>query len=768
MAKLQRPSRVVPVLLSAAIVALVLNAQGATLPAQSDSVSGGQRQLSLEAVVPNDVFAFASVAGLDESSAAAEKLSLYGLWQEPEVQEFLGKIIAAYEREAAKAPPEAVEQWATWKELIRGRVSGALGGLTVIWTRDGPIPVPGAVVSLDLGDRRDAFQQRIDALLASDDFKREMRGVERLTETYQGHEIQVFRQTRYFPQMSICATYLDNLLLIGLNSSLLKQCIDNHRDGGRRALLNAPSFQRSRSKAAASPLLEVFLNIDGVTQRVRGLIPDEWLEVLGDLGFADINAVYYASAVQDGSGLDTLFIDAPEPRRGLLAINPGPITEATLRRVPKNAVYFETARFDAGPMYDLVWAAVAKIAPPRGLRRVERALERAERELGFKIRDGLLGALGKQILVYAELPPNTAIPQALAEVDIQDREKAAQVMGTLLQMAEAETREVPFGEHTMTVINAGPGAVVTPCFAFVEDKLVLSLFLPGLKNYLRHLRRPRASIMDSADFQATFKSLPRDRAEWIGYADAKRWAAYGYNFAETLLPGLIDPDDVPFDLAMLPTLDVILKHLGGMGGTSYSDQDGTVMKIRWPVVAGYLSLWGRFIDKAPGFPPYALGRMGRYMERSVRTGRRGAGGIFGAPGVRTESSAVNPLRPGDPREAAARRQVEELNKALSRSPDNAGLVYQRAAALHLLRRYDEAAEGFQRAYALGERRSTSAYNAACCLSLAGKKDAAFGWLETAFKAGFDNWPLIERDSDLANLRSDPRFGALVKKHRKII
>jgi hypothetical protein len=729
-------------------------------------MNGGR--LSLEALVPNDIFAFVSMAGLDESSAAAEQLGLYRLWKEPEVQDFLARIIGAYQREASKAPPEAVAQWKAWKGFLRGRISGAVGGLTVVWTRDGPIPVPGAVLSLDLGERREAFQQTIERMLASDEMKRGMQGVERLTENYRGQEIQVFRQIRYYPQLSICATYLDNLLLIGVNSSLLKKCIDSHRDGGRQALVNSPSFQRSRGKGAPNPLLEAFLNIEGITKRVRGLVPDEWLEVLSDLGFDGINAIYYATAVEGNGALDTMFIDAPQPRRGLLAISPGPVSPATLQRVPKDAVYFEAARFDMGPMYDAIWAAMAKVVPPREFRRVERGLAWAERKLRFKIRDGLLAALGKEFLFYATLPRNGLIPDFVAVIEIQDRGKAEQVLGTALEMTHVESRAVTFGEHTMNVVNLGPGAGVSPTFAFVQDKLVVSLFPTGLKKYIRHLERPRASIVDSADFQNTFQNLERGRAEWLAYYDVKRLVSYGYNAAESLLPTLVDPDEIPVDPAMLPTLDVVLKHLGGWAGTSYCDQDGVVMQFRWPVVTAYLALWGRFLDKAPGFPPLVLERMGRYMGRSMGRAPYGAGGMFRAPAASRSVRAVNPLKPGDPGEAEARQELEQLEEQLAQNPENGGLVYQHAAALHLLRRYDGAAKGFQRAYELGMNKPTSAYNAACCLSLAGKKDAAFKWLEIALKSGFDNWELLKRDSDLANLRPDPRFKELLKKRRKII
>jgi len=51
----------------------------------------------------------------------------------------------------------------------------------------------------------------------------------------------------------------------------------------------------------------------------------------------------------------------------------------------------------------------------------------------------------------------------------------------------------------------------------------------------------------------------------------------------------------------------------------------------------------------------------------------------------------------------------------------------------------------------------TAYNRACCLALAGRKDEAFTWLQYAIKAGFRSLDQIAKDPDLASLRGDPRW-----------
>jgi hypothetical protein len=57
--------------------------------------------------------------------------------------------------------------------------------------------------------------------------------------------------------------------------------------------------------------------------------------------------------------------------------------------------------------------------------------------------------------------------------------------------------------------------------------------------------------------------------------------------------------------------------------------------------------------------------------------------------------------------------------------------------------------------------ATQLYNEACASALAGESTAAFGHLARAVRAGFRDLGLLERDSDLVSLRSDPRWSRVV-------
>jgi len=76
-------------------------------------------------------------------------------------------------------------------------------------------------------------------------------------------------------------------------------------------------------------------------------------------------------------------------------------------------------------------------------------------------------------------------------------------------------------------------------------------------------------------------------------------------------------------------------------------------------------------------------------------------------------------------------------------------------------RYVRAASSYLTAAALGFEKSESLYRAACALARAGATEDALNTLEAAITAGFDRTDRMESDENLASLRSDPRFVALL-------
>jgi Zn-dependent protease len=93
-----------------------------------------------------------------------------------------------------------------------------------------------------------------------------------------------------------------------------------------------------------------------------------------------------------------------------------------------------------------------------------------------------------------------------------------------------------------------------------------------------------------------------------------------------------------------------------------------------------------------------------------------------------------------------------------------GAIVQFQSHLHYAERYAEAARAGERAFAAGPAEAGQvAYNIACDWALAGNTDIAMAWLERAVSQGFASRSQIDDDPDLASLRSDGRYEALLAK-----
>jgi Flp pilus assembly protein TadD len=95
------------------------------------------------------------------------------------------------------------------------------------------------------------------------------------------------------------------------------------------------------------------------------------------------------------------------------------------------------------------------------------------------------------------------------------------------------------------------------------------------------------------------------------------------------------------------------------------------------------------------------------------------------------------------------------------NPDDPRAATIRAMALCRLGSRDEGLRWAERALAIDPRDAGVRYNVACLYALEGAADKALQALEEVVRAGFGNKAWFRRDPDLASLRGDPRFQALV-------
>ena len=105
--------------------------------------------------------------------------------------------------------------------------------------------------------------------------------------------------------------------------------------------------------------------------------------------------------------------------------------------------------------------------------------------------------------------------------------------------------------------------------------------------------------------------------------------------------------------------------------------------------------------------------------------------------------------------------IDLCEHALARFPHYLDALKALGEAYTNAKRYVEALRVDKRLAALLPDDATVHYNLACSYALLGLVDQAFEALERAIALGYDDFEHLVNDKDLANLRDDPRFEALL-------
>jgi tetratricopeptide (TPR) repeat protein len=105
---------------------------------------------------------------------------------------------------------------------------------------------------------------------------------------------------------------------------------------------------------------------------------------------------------------------------------------------------------------------------------------------------------------------------------------------------------------------------------------------------------------------------------------------------------------------------------------------------------------------------------------------------------------------------------EILRRELLRYPENLDALAERAQVLTRQGRHREGLALDRRLVRLVPEDPTARYNLACSLALLGEVEQALDHLEQAVELGYRDGPFLAADEDLAGLRDEPRFQALLE------
>jgi hypothetical protein len=726
----------------------------------SPLVRAGEATYQVEDVLPSDCYLKLSFAGFRNAAREAESLGLMGLWKEPEVQAFLKGPLGMARMGIGRMPKDGGLPIQDLIDAFGGRVTIAASGITAIgWM----IPSPDVLIAIDTAQGGESFQRLFDRGLQ----EVERHGKpERSAFQFEGQEIQRLRIPGAIHvegnklDLNVCWTQLGNLFLLGIDRYFIQRAISCARGNGETPLSKNAAFQRARKKAGGDGTVSCYLNVEGFKARLGPLWPPQWSELASLFGVDGINSLYISSRVDGPASRGVIYLDAPGgQRRGLTKLlSLGAGKAGSPKTVPEGALFYATCNIAPGEAAKEVLSIVEKLHP-QSKQHLERHLAQAREEVGFDPLNDLAASLQGDVTLYASVGAGKIFPDVVASLELKDPERFQKCIDALTSMRGGpDIRSAPYKGHQLRYFSVPmEGVTLTPAFLVDGNRFLIAVTTGMLKKALDPGIAEGGGLAAHPTFAETRARFPGQPTGFL-FVDLKRLVATLYDTALPVLQSMPEMKKAGLDAAMLPTPDVIEKHMGPLAVAYTADQDGFLFDMSSPVGLGAVISLACRAAAEQDF--HLTGNMMGVRRSAVGAPRRSSS----AP-ARRHAEPPQPIRRNAAQRGDALFQEEKWEEALSAyrealaaSPEDAKVQFRVALCQHNLGRWREAIPGFERAAELGfDGPGVCYYNIACGDALLGEKDQAFAWLKRAVKAGFRNRDLMASDEDLKSLRDDPRF-----------
>lgn len=363
------------------------------------------------------------------------------------------------------------------------------------------------------------------------------------------------------------------------------------------ALADAGTFKQAMARvapdagnAAASIYLDgqaAAENLAGAVQAGPNAQARQMYPALADgLGLNSLQQFAWAGSFDGADWQAKTFLGMRDRRPGLLALfDNGPLSQDSLKLIPRSAASAGAFRFDGMRLLDDVTSTAAKLND-QAPKQIETALTTIYVWSGIDLKRELLPAFGDEFIFYGapEGAGNSLRGFTIAN-RLRDAKKGESAVSAIENFSnlliaqrdpktklqfQTQTLPAPWDKVTAHVM---PLENVSPCWAISNGVFVFSLSLPGLQSALDMTAGTKPSILDNPQFLALRKKLGHEDFAAFSYADLANSAPETYELANHgLITALARNPSLP--AYVLPPLDRITPALGPSLKVNWTDAQG--------------------------------------------------------------------------------------------------------------------------------------------------------------------------------------------------
>lgn len=568
--------------------------------------------------VPANTYAYLTVPCVKDARAAFKRSAFCKLWNDPEVQtaaeptrkaldEKWDEFEKEFEKNAGLSFDDAVE-------VLDGELSVALVGLPR--KNEGPDKIE-VLLALDTGDHKD----RAAKLLAqgTEELKKQDASYKESAYDFKGYSIT----TLAGQDATFRWTFVGSTVLLGTGQAAFEEALTAASSGRQACLADDPQFTKVRAEAGkGKENVFFYLNARDLLALYEPDMSEEAMRALSGLGLSDARGVGVAVGMDGDDVVDSAYVLAPEPRKGLLqAISLAPAPPRDLSLVPKDAVAAMYFHLDPAQTWDDVLAAVRTVSGPEESKQVDDAIARMEEESGIRVRQDLVASLGSGWVSYSAFPEAGGIyPDSVTSVDLKDPARFEACVEAVAQRGKWKVTSLQFQGETIRYLTGiewavgGPGRSPTveyPLAFLVRDGVLhFSNSVHALKRLVARAHDHGAAIDQNPLWQASAARV--GTCGGLLYYDFAKLFTVGYN---TIAPigeyfqGFLNQAGVPLDLARLPLGETLAKYVSASVTTISGDKEGIRIDSRSSIGLSITGVMGTAVVAAIAIPSLLRSRI---------------------------------------------------------------------------------------------------------------------------------------------------------------
>ncbi|MEQ8762679.1 MAG: hypothetical protein RL885_02045 [Planctomycetota bacterium] len=557
------------------------------------------QQFSLEKAAPANALVVAGIKDIRSMVDGLEQSAIASMLREDEVRQFLAPAFANFDRWVGEArrelefemdgnlsriiDPDVLQrlmdprEWTTTLDGLGGEVMFVLSDIRE--SQNGGDSIPDLLFGVDLGrwgpDVRQFVDQKLPELrrMIEEEAQRSGATTNDLpsfgTKEIAGFTVHTIEHDELGDiGGALHYAFIGDYFLFGLFPDTFEKAL---RRGSQAvgSLLDNDRYRVMSNRLDRRPgSLFAYVDVQRILDMTKKYRSEREDREISGMGFDGVRAVGLTVSPSDGGARTRLFVHAPAPRRGVLALlsQPSRVLDGP-KLAPSGATFLVSLGIDPKAVFDQVMSMVRTIDGEEEYREAMQDIDEVEQELGFHPINDLLASIGNEVSVFGTLPKTGLIPDVALVAKLQDPARFQSILDGLVKKAESEAPDVSITEveYRGAMIYSVSGdewdLPVPIAFTVHEGRLMISLGVQSLKKIMNG--SGQGSLADDATFREAAAKVGYSAGEpatILHYLDAKSLFEWGYNTAAPMLGSQVPPE-LGFDMALLPMTETLSRHI---------------------------------------------------------------------------------------------------------------------------------------------------------------------------------------------------------------